>query len=178
MKVDRFYMSAMLELFKPNMQEAPVPGRAAGIIRVPTKAELDVYFKESLAGGGYDPSAHWCGIFATYLLRKAGVRCHWVMSKGITDDSNGADYEVATDSEAQQGLQPGDVVIREPQHHHIIVMEPVASGVIPCVEGNAGGIGHPLLAMNWAANARNNTVGNVVKRYRIKETMGAGLVSR
>jgi hypothetical protein len=176
MKLDQFVMSAMAEVLKPNMQEAKVPGRTPGIIRVPSKAELDTYFKDSLAGGGYDPSSHWCGIFAAYLLRKAGVRCYWLMSKGITDESDGADLEIASDAEARQGLQIGDVLIREPQHHHIIVMEPVTSGVIPCVEGNAGGIAHPLLAMNWAANARNNTVGKVVKRYRIKEKMGAALV--
>src|SRR4051794_40494605 len=94
MKLDQFVMSAMSELFKPNMQEVTVPGRAAGILRVPSKGELDAYFKDSLAGGGYDPSSHWCGIFATYLLRRAGVRCHWVMSKGIADDSDGVDLEI------------------------------------------------------------------------------------
>jgi hypothetical protein len=177
MKLDQFVMSAMSELFKPEATTFKGQDNVPGWTRVPSKSELDNYFKTSLAGPAFDPTVHWCGIFATYLLKKAGVRCHWAMGDGITDDSNGQDLETTDSPNAQKDLQIGDVVVREPQHHHIIVLEPVDAGTIRCVEGNAGGVGKPLLAMHWAANMRNNTVGNIVKRYRIKERMSwAGLV--
>ena len=177
MKLDQFVMSAMSEMFKPEATTFSGQDKAPGWTRIPTKSELDNYFRTSLAGPAFDSTAHWCGIFATYLLKKAGVRCHWVMCDGITDDSNGVDLETASGPDAQKDLKIGDVVVREPEHHHIIVLEPVTAGAIRCVEGNAGGVGKPLLAMNWAANMRNNNVAHVVKRYRIKEQMSwAGLV--
>lgn len=73
------------------------------------------------------------------------------MSVGITDDEGASDLETADAPEARLDLRIGDVLVREPEHHHIIVLDPVSAGPIRCVEGNAGGVGHPLLAMNWGA---------------------------
>ncbi len=144
-------------------------GNIPGYTRVPSKADLDRYFKG--CGGnyrGYDTGSHWCGIFATYLMKLAGVNCHWVMGKGIQDDSNGADLEVILDGvTARKDIIVGDILVREPNHHHIIALDGPKSGSIRCIEGNAGGIKYPLLAMDWAANAHNNQVGNVSARYRI-----------
>src|SRR5262249_21372744 len=118
----------------------------------------------------FDPTSHWCGIFATCLLNRAGVRCHWVMCDGIFNDLYEDDLEIVkTAAEAKNGIRYGDVLIREPNHHHIIVLEPVTAGVIPCIEGNAMGVGSPLIAMNSALNMANNSVGNVVARFRIRE---------
>jgi len=179
MKLDRFVMAAMGELFQPGATTFKGIGNEPGWIRRPTKEELDKYFRESEAGPAFDPTVHWCGIFATYLLKKAGVRCHWVRSVGITNDEGASDLETANPPEAQLDLRIGDVLIREPEHHHIIVLEPVSVGAIRCVEGNAGGLGNPLLAMNWGGgkNLTYNSVDRVVKRYRIKEKMSyAGLI--
>jgi hypothetical protein len=143
-------------------------GGLPGYTRVPSRTELDEYF----TGCGstfpsFDPRVHWCGIFAAYLLKLIGVRCHWAMGRGIVDDSGGEDLEIVRGAEAKTGLLEGDILIREPNHHHIIALEDVTSGRISCIEGNAGGIGSPLVAMRWAGNMAYNTTSHVTVRYRI-----------
>jgi hypothetical protein len=169
-RVEQFVQLAIAEVSKPGAQAAQVRGSVPGSTRKPTNDELDAYFRESKASNAFDPSAHWCGIFAVSMLRRAGVRCHWVVDGGIFNDlyEDQEDLEITTGADAQKGIQYGDVLVREPNHHHIIVLEPVTAGTIRCVEGNAQGVGSPLLAMNWGGNMANNCIANVNTRYRIK----------
>lgn len=166
-RVEQFVQLAIAEVNKPGVM---VKERVPGSVRVPTKDELDAYFRESKAGNVFDSNAHWCGIFAACLLTRAGVRCHWIVAEGIANDvyEDQKDLEIAYGADARKGIQFGDVLIREPNHHHIIVLEPASGGTIRCVEGNAMGVGSPLIAMNSSLNMANNCVSKVNTRYRIR----------
>jgi len=183
-KLARFVNLAMMEVFKADVrghdvQTAKVRGRENLAVRIPTRAELNGYFLGAGCAGGYDPTTHWCGIYATHFLRLADVRCHWERGNGIIDDSGGEDLEIVYGPDAQKGLKFGDVLVREPEHHHIIVFGEVEAGPIRCIEGNAGGIKHPLIAMDYPPNQANNSVGRVVSRYRIRQTLSfAGIRPR
>jgi hypothetical protein len=85
-RVEQFVQLAMSEVSKPGAQGVQVKGSVPGFTRKPTDDELDAYFQESKAGNAFNPSAHWCGIFAACLLKRAGVRCHWVVAAGIFND--------------------------------------------------------------------------------------------
>ena len=160
-KVDLYTWLAMYEVNHGNARQW---GNTSGIVRVPAKEELDNYFR---AGGmaGYVQNVHWCGIFQVYLLKKAGVRCSW--SREIVDDSGGADLEITQGQEARTGLRFGDILKVSHNQHHFMALEAVEKGSIRCIEGNAGGVGNPLLATNWALTAINNTVETIQFRYRV-----------
>jgi hypothetical protein len=162
-KFDSYIWWANYEAYHGKVQTA---GRRSdpGFLRVPSKEELKNYM---IAGGasGYDPTVHWCGIFQTYLLLKAGVACHW--DRAIVDDSGGRELEVVSGTEAQKGLQCGDIVRVSHAQHHLMVLEPVTKGFIRSIEGNAGGLDHPLIAAYWMGNARHNTVETIQFRYRV-----------
>ena len=162
-KFDSFIWWAMIETYRGNLQ---TQNNVPGITRVPSKAELDEYFK---AGGaaGYDKRFHWCGLYQTYLLKKAGVACHWLIGTGIIDDSGGKDLQIVSGEEAKKGLAFGDIVRVKHHEHHFMALEPVEKGYIPSIEGNAGGKDHPLIAANWMGNALHNVIEQIQYRYRV-----------
>jgi hypothetical protein len=99
-------------------------------------ADMDRYF--IMCGGPYtahDHSSSWCGIFATYVMRQAGVDVCWKMSKGIQLGSN---VELIM---GNSGLDQGDVVWATPNHYFIIMWPPGDSGVPWAIHGNYGGAG-------------------------------------
>jgi hypothetical protein len=108
-------------------------GREPGILRVPSVAELELYFSTA-AGVRYDPKVHWCGIFQTYLLKKAGVNCHW--DQAIVDDSGGTDLEISTGDAAKKGPAIGDIVRINHHQHHFTVAQPAERGLLFNIEGN------------------------------------------
>src|SRR5581483_11819503 len=62
--------------------------------------------------GQNPPGGEWCGIFATWCVKQAGVSAQWVWGRG---PSLVAHYD-------KQNVQPGDIgVIAHNQHHFIIV---------------------------------------------------------
>lgn len=144
-------------------------GSIPGTLRRPSDAEMDNYFKKAgiLAGfTTYDKKhTHWCGIFQTYLLNQVGVACHW--AREIVDDSGGRDLAIAKGTDAQKGLQIGDIVRVHHQEHHFMVIDPVETGFVRSFEGNAGGLKNRLLAANWMANMRHNVVQQIYLRYRV-----------
>ena len=78
------------------------------------------------------------------------------------------DLEIVTDDErAKKGLDIGDIVKVHHNEHHFMVLSATTSGFIRNFEGNAGGIDHPMLAANWAANMSSNVVADVYVRYRV-----------
>jgi len=161
-KLDAFYWLATCEVYHGGTQETK--GNIPGHIRVPSKEELNKYFK---AGGvsGYNKTTHWCGIFQVYLLKSAGVACHW--EREIVDDSGGKDLEIVSGEAAKKGLAVGDIVKVSHAQHHFMILEAVTKGYIRSIEGNAGGLEHPLLAANWMGNAKHNVVENIQFRYRV-----------
>jgi hypothetical protein len=162
-KFDSFIWWAMIEAYSGNVQPW---GNTPGITRVPSEAELDNYFR---AGGaaGYDKRFHWCGLYQTYLLKKVGVACKWVIGKGIEDESGGKDLQIVSGEEAKKGLAFGDIVRVKHNEHHFMVLEPVERGYIPGIEGNAGGKDNPLIAAWWMGNALHNVVEQIQWRYRV-----------
>ena|GEM_PF-1197527 len=163
-KLDVFYWYATCEVYHGGTTEWKQNGSIPGHTRVPSKEELDKYFK---AGGvaGYDKNVHWCGIFQTYLLQKSGIACHW--AREIVDDSGGKDLEIVSGEAAKKGLAVGDIVKVSHAQHHFMVLDAVTSGYIRSIEGNAGGLKYPLLAANWMGNAKHNVVADIQYRYRV-----------
>jgi hypothetical protein len=164
-KFASYYMSAVMEIYNsPGATEWKQGASTPGCTRVPSKDELDKYFRAADVPG-YDKRVHWCGIFQVYLLKQAGVACHW--DRAIVDDSNGKDLEIVSGEEAKRGLQAGDILRVGWAQHHFMALQPVEKGSIPCVEGNAGGLDHPTLAANWMGNALHNVVADIQYRYRV-----------
>lgn len=162
-KFEIFYIGAIMEVFSQGATEWK-QGGTPGYTRVPSKEELDKYFRAADVQG-YNKSVHWCGIFQVYLLKQAGVACHW--DREIVDDSGGNDLEIVTGEDAKKGLAAGDIIKVSWALHHFMILEPVEKGSITCIEGNAGGLDHPTLASRWMGNALHNTVGNIQYRYRV-----------
>lgn len=158
---------ALYEVYHGKTSTGGAKGQIPGTIRIPLPAELDKYFK---AGGaaGYDPTVHWCGLFQVYLLKNAGVACSW--NGEIVDDSGGKDLEIVRGDDAKKGLAVGDIVRIHHNEHHFMVLEPVEKGSIKSLEGNAGGLGDPLLASYWMGNAKTNLVADIYIRYRVVGT--------
>ena len=162
-KLDSFIWHAIIEAYRGEMKTSK---NAPGFTRTPSKPELDAYFKVGGAAG-YDDRYHWCGLYQTYLLQQAGVACEWIVGSGIKDLSGGRDLAITSGDAARQGLAFGDVVRVRHHEHHLMVLEPVAKGYIPSIEGNAGGRGNPLIAAFWQGNAVHNTVAEIQWRYRV-----------
>ena len=163
-KLAVFIWWALYEVYHGKTSSGGPKGTIPGTIRQPSKTELDKYFQ---AGGaaGYDPKVHWCGVFQTYLLKCAGVNCHW--DGKIVDDSGGRDLQIVEGKEARKGLALGDIVRINHDEHHFMVLEPAARGFLKSVEGNAGGLEHPLVAAFWMGNAKHNVVEDIYLRYRV-----------
>lgn len=139
--------------------------------RRPTMDELNKYFIEcDSIWNGYNSTTHWCGIFATYLLRKAGAKVRWVWRRGIHNltgaDNPEGDMNVRMYFSKKQGdsyvnnINVGDICVRGDGQHHFIVLEPPDEhGTFGhCVEGNYGGLGNPLLYQGKRANNNKHFV--------------------
>jgi len=85
----------------------------------PTKEELDSYFKTTGASQyGYSKKIQWCGIWACYILRRAGLNVRWLSAKGIQNVTG----KQVTLVSGGQGLRPGDVaVVNNGYVHHFII---------------------------------------------------------
>ena len=165
-KRDLFISLATQEVYRGQTAEYKYRNSIPGYTRVPTKEELNAYF---IAGGaaGYDPAVHWCGIFQVYMMQKAGVFCRWAYGEILNNVYDDPGLEITTDKVAQTGLQIGDVVKVQKNQHHLMVLDPVSKGFIRGIEGNAGGLKYPMLAINWMGNSGSNVVEEIQYRYRI-----------
>ncbi len=138
--------------------------------RRPSIEELNKYFIGcDSVWKGYDANTHWCGIFATYLLRKAGAKVRWVMALGIHNlvgRENPEGYMHTTFHKGNTGIGVGDICVRGRGRHHFIVFGPPDEhgNFERCIEGNYGGIENPLLhdGKRW-----KNNVNNVDCFYRV-----------
>ena len=98
-------------------------------------------------------------------MKKAGVLCHW--DRAILNDLYDEDLEIVSGEAAKTGLQVGDIVRVRQNQHHLMVLDPASKGFIRGVEGNAGGLRYPTLAINWMGNAKSNIVEEIEWRYRV-----------
>lgn len=104
-------------------------------------------------------AVHWCGIFATYVLRKVGLDVKWRSGIGIIN--RGATKFVTKKNrwEKKDGFDPasfdaGDVVaIPRANHHFIIVEAPVDSKALRCIAGNGS-----LQQIEWQTHAKDEIV--------------------
>lgn len=119
--------------------------------RRPSADELNKYFVGCDGiWRGYDPNTHWCGIFVTYLLRKAGAQVRWIYRRGIhnvTGYENIEGYMSVWLYGGNKNISPGDICVRgDGEHHFIVISPPDKHGTFEhCVEGNFGGLGNPQL---------------------------------
>jgi hypothetical protein len=128
--------------------------------RKPTPDDLKRYFTG--CGGpwtAFDNNTSWCGIFATYVLRRANLHVSWRMGHGI---------DGMTRVDGNEGLSIGDVAVRgAANNHHFIVLDDTPSGIIDAVEGNYGGVGNPWL--HHGHNPKNN-LSSVIYYYDLSDS--------
>ncbi len=90
------------------------------------------YWRETLGFGWVGPfPPHWCGAFALYCLRRAGLTdWKWVVGKGFL-------YQLRR----TQAPQPGDIgYLDQPFQHHYVVAE-VGEHTLTSIDGNQGSPG-------------------------------------
>ena len=164
-KRELFIQYATNEVLYGQTTEYKYPnGTIPGYTRTPSNDELNNYF-QAAGVAKYDPAVHWCGIFQVYLLQKAGVARQW--DRAIVNELYYDDLEIVSGKEAQTGLEIGDIVRVRQNQHHLMILDPVSKGFMRGVEGNAGGLRYPTLAINWFGNAKSNVVEEIQHRYRI-----------
>lgn len=100
---------------------------------VPTMKAAEYAIKNLAYGvkvGGQ--TKHWCGIFAVYVWREAGLTApRWNLSNGQILN--------AKKIWGHKGIQRGDIaVVKEHSHHFIIMDVDEESGTVDSVDGNAG----------------------------------------
>ncbi|MFN8652106.1 MAG: hypothetical protein U0133_09420 [Gemmatimonadales bacterium] len=109
-------------------------------------------------------AVHWCGIFATFVLRKVGLNVKWragigienIGSTGFLDRRNRGGKDGRFDPKA---FAPGDVcVIPRANHHFIVVDAPEGSDAMRCIAGNGS-----KQQIEWQTHSR----GTVVTHYAI-----------
>ncbi len=72
---------------------------------------------------------HWCGIFAVYCIKKAGIDLgYWKPGRGVKDEGT---------LEPTENPQPGDIGYFEEKQHHCII-KAVHGDTIESIDGNSG----------------------------------------
>ena len=115
----------------------------AGCKQLPSEADAAKSVK-TLSEGCYigKQKKHWCGIFATMVLRYAGVNVSWSLVNGrMNVDKSPYKYLSAAGNLGK--LSPGDVAVIKKANHHFLVMDTVedegGSPLLLTIEGNTPG---------------------------------------
>ena len=114
-------------------------------------------------GGTSDSAAaiHWCGIFATFVLRKAGLDVKWrsgegIVSRGGTKYLTKKNSWITKDGFDRNSFAPGDVCVIPRANHHFIVIEAPAGGdTLRCVAGNGN-----RQQIEWQNHSRTSVVAH------------------
>jgi len=154
-----------LSEFNMALHGSSIKAEGGGYTREPSLAEMDKFFKGS--GGfpeGYSGNhkVHWCGVFATYILRKVCTGVAWQRGK-LVDLSGGKNLQIVRNN---VGMKAGDVAVRDTanQNHHFIVLGEPTGGQITSVDGNYGNI---QLRRLFYGNHWKNKVSAVEGYYRL-----------
>lgn len=117
-------------------------------------------------GGTRDSASaiHWCGIFATWVLRKVGLDVKWRAGLGIYNMTMTTVLE-RRNRGAKDGrfdpkaFAPGDVcAVPRANHHFIVVEAPDGSDALRCIAGNGS-----QQQIEWQTHSR----GAVVTHYAL-----------
>ena len=127
------------QIEKNTVEITPLDAVKFAYLRVPTGSKLP---------DGRWHGIHWCGIFATWVLRQAGIRAIW----GIDPENNWQygiknwpkrpdtfiEGSILADRtvETREDVRPGDVCVIPENSHHFIV-ERVDNGFIYAIAGNS-----------------------------------------
>ncbi len=137
--------------WKPTSDEMTEIFTVAGL-PAPSKGDLEL-FKSAhgniVLGSTYDKkkkmyvggkSTAWCGIFATYVLKKwGGLDVKWVWGDGIRGDGINKTWD-------HNGMRPGDVAVVKGKpdvhgqfvHHHFIITDiDYSKNTLQSVDGNS-----------------------------------------
>jgi hypothetical protein len=85
-------------------------------------------------------AVHWCGIFATYVLRRTGMPVKWISGLGI--DPSGKDakfvrkYRRWIEKFDDDAFEIGDVAAIPRANHHFVVVDVSDPLKLGCVAGN------------------------------------------
>lgn len=103
---------------------------------------------------------HWCGVFAVWVLRKAGVKVSWAWGQGIQglkQVTNPNEIPPHFKDDRRLGVDRGDVIIvknpwvydqngklvEQKRNHHCVVIDVDPKYGVLCIEGNAGSDANP-----------------------------------
>ena len=94
----------------------------------PTVTDMDAYFMQAwgaYASASKSTKSLWCGIFAVYVLRQAGLKVHWgpMSTKAggwgiVTDAYESSQVRIVN---GHSGVQPGDIGYVSAYNHHFII---------------------------------------------------------
>ncbi len=113
--------------------------------------ELDKYFKDTgKSVYGADKTTSWCGIFACWVLKQAGVQVYWGINQfnsfGIVSSAGGQVELVDPKKNSGRGIRPGDIGVILHRNHHFVV-EQAYEGVdtMVTISGNYLGRKHDCI---------------------------------
>lgn len=94
-------------------------------------------------GGGTSDSQkaiHWCGIFATYVLRRSGIPVKWHSGLGIEPSGKTSQwvrkYRRWIEKFDDDAFEVGDVAAIPRANHHFVVVDVSNAVQLGCVAGN------------------------------------------
>lgn len=119
--------------YTPTVDDMLCIFEGAGCEQVPTRREIEWSLKQEYGMKVGGQTKHWCGIFAAFILRSAGLDVRWTLMKGkIVGPSGQIKFRPG-----KNGIQPGDVaIIHAGEHHFIITDVQIEGNAIRSVDGN------------------------------------------
>ena len=85
---------------------------------------------------------HWCGIFATYVLKQTGMAVKWRSGVGIVPSDTASKWVrkhrrwIANEKSEDGDFQVGDIAAIPKSNHHFIVTDISNPSTLGCVAGN------------------------------------------
>jgi hypothetical protein len=141
----------------------------------PTVTDMDAYFMQAW-GGTYASASKstkslWCGIFAVYVLRQAGVKVHWgpMSTKAggwgiVTDAYESSQVRIVN---GHSGVQPGDIgYVSAYNHHFIITAVDELFDYTECIDGNADGV-TPAGTLGTIKRRKSRRLSQIEAYYQI-----------
>lgn len=120
-----------------------------------------MWLAKSGRGGTTDSlqAIHWCGIFATFVLRRVGLNVKWRSNVGIVSHGSVQFFVqknsfVPKDGFDRAAFAPGDVcVIPKANHHFIVIEAPPGGDTLRCIAGNGN-----KQQIEWQDHSRQSIV--------------------
>lgn len=87
-------------------------------------------------------AVHWCGIFATYVLKQTGMAVKWRSGDGIVPSDANSPWVrkrrrwIAGERFADDDFEIGDVAAIPRANHHFVIVDVSNPATLGCVAGN------------------------------------------